>query len=265
MLCGIELLSMSPVQVERSQNLLDAQMVQQGLLPKERHFRRLFSDSFVTYLPKDVLSGDFYWIGRKHNLRYLVVGDCTGHGVSASLTTVLALSLFEYIIMNKGVKRTDKILNELHDRYLECFRNSNDTRQIPWIELSIVCINDESGKVYFSSAGRRLLYVDATGKMQVFHAAGFPIGGKHDEEMKFETISFPFCSGDRIYMGSDGYQHQFGGPRDKKFGTGNLHALLQSNVQLPFAEQQLEVERAHYAWKGGEDQTDDICIVGVEL
>lgn len=91
---------MTITQIESS--LQSAKLVQEALLPKERHFRRLFEDSFVLYWPKEILSGDFYWIGQKNELRFIIVGDCTGHGISAALMSVLALNLFEYAVMNKG-------------------------------------------------------------------------------------------------------------------------------------------------------------------
>lgn len=257
--------SMPPIQTIQQHNLLNAQLVQQALLPKKRHFDRLFSNSFVFYQPKEVLSGDFYWVGRKNNLRYLVVGDCAGHGVSASLTTVLALSLFEYIIMNKGVKRTDKILSELNTRYTESFKSNTEQLPIPWIEVSILCIDDEKQCAYYSSANRKMLYIDSNNEQHIIKAQGFAIGEKSPRIKKFTTTSFDFKKGELIYLGSDGYQHQFGGPKNKKFGAKHVHHLLQTNAKQPFEEQCEALDFIFQAWKGDEDQTDDICIVGVEI
>lgn len=87
---------------ELLKSLESAKIVQRGLLPKERHLKSVLKDYFVLYEPKDIVSGDFYWVGTKHGLRYLVVGDSTGHGISASLLSVLGLNLFEYVIMKRG-------------------------------------------------------------------------------------------------------------------------------------------------------------------
>ena len=252
---------------EYRQQLMSAQLVQIGLLPKKRHFDRLFSNSFVLFLPKDIISGDFYWVGQKHGRRYLVVGDCTGHGVSASLTSVLALNLLEYIIMNKGIKRTHHILGEMDKRYIDCFMDAENTAyDNPWIDLAIVSIDDEQGKIYFSSANRKLHVVRKTGESETHSSNGCPIGGwQIQADRSFEATILSFEKGDRLYLGSDGFQDQFGGSKNKKFLSKNLHNLL-SMHHFPDMEMQKNfLHQTHVDWKGDVEQTDDICIVGVEL
>ena len=136
-------------------SLIAARFVQLGLLPKKKHFERIFDDSFVFYLPQNIISGDFYWTGEKHDLKYLVVGDCTGHGVSAALLSVLALNLFEYVIMNKGIKKTHKILQELDKKFIESFKDANKVDfDNPWIDLTVICLDKTNNKIHFSSANR---------------------------------------------------------------------------------------------------------------
>lgn len=252
---------------DHHQQLLSAQYVQSGLLPKKRHFDRLFSDSFALYLPKSMVSGDFFWVGQKHNMRYLVVGDCTGHGISASLTSVLALNLFEYIIMNKGLKRTSQILAEMDKRYIDCFKDSHsESFDNPWIDLAIIAIDNEEEKIYFSSANRKLLCVKQNGESKSYSSSGYPIGGwQIQNDRFFETTIIPFEKGDRVYLGSDGYQDQFGGPMNKKFRSKNLHSLLSEKYYMSMQEQKKVIHEAHLKWKGDTEQTDDICVVGVEL
>ena len=150
-------------------NLESARIVQQGLLPKERHFNRIFKNHFVLYKPQHVISGDFYWVGEANSLKYLVVGDCTGHGVSAALISVLALNLFEYSIMNKKIKKVHRILQEVDKKFIESFKDTEQTvYDNPWIDLSIVCIDEKEGKLYFSSANRKLLLVDSDKNTQIF-------------------------------------------------------------------------------------------------
>ena len=252
---------------EWESSLMSAQFVQQGLLPKKRHFERLFSDSMVVYKPKHMISGDFYWIGRKHNLRYVVVGDCTGHGISAALTSVLALNLLEYIIMNKGTKRPDRILHELDSRFIESF-SAQESEQFdnPWIDIAIVAIDDEKRQYYFSTANRKMLHVAKNESTKLIGGAGHPIGGwKYAKSNEFQLITHPFDEGDRLYLGSDGFQDQFGGPRNKKFGSSQLHALIESNAFLPMNEQRSTILHAFNLWIGDDEQTDDICLVGIEL
>lgn len=192
---------------ELEKSLKSAQLVQQGLLPKKRHFDRLFSDYFVIYEPKEMISGDFYWIGKKHDHRYLVVGDCTGHGISASLTAVLALNLLEYIIMNKGIKRPNKILEELDQRFIESFKATDgDHFDNPWIDIAIISIDDHSNKMFFSAANRKIIHASEGENFTLKKAIGYPIGGwQFYKNRTFESVEIEYKKGDKIYMGSDGF------------------------------------------------------------
>lgn len=252
---------------EYREGLSSAQIVQTGLLPKARHFERLFSDHFVFYVPQDLVSGDFYWVGRRHNLRYLVVGDCTGHGISASLLSVLALNLFEYAIMNKGIKKPSKILKEVDKKFIESFwTSSNDNFDNPWIDLSIICIDEKSKKLQFASANRKMLHVSAAKEITIYQGSRYPVGGWQIEDNRtFETTTFKYNSGDAIYLGSDGFQDQMGGPKNKKYKSKNLHEFLIENSQLPFSEQQHKLKSEFNAWKKCNPQTDDVCLVGIKL
>lgn len=248
------------------QNLLQAKIIQQGLLPKKRHFDRIFSDYFTLYLPQNQISGDFYWIGRKGSYKYIVVGDCVGHGVSASLISVLALNLFEYTIMNKGFKMPNKILKEVDKRFSESF-TSNDINKTdtPWIELALLSINDKKKKVYFSSAKRKIIHI-SDNQNDMYKGSNYPIGGwQIEENREFEVIKFNFKKGDLIYLGSDGFQDQFGGKMQKKYKSKNLHNLLIKNSSFPLKIQQQKLHDEFLNWKGDNEQVDDVCIVGIEL
>jgi sigma-B regulation protein RsbU (phosphoserine phosphatase) len=252
---------------EYRDGLSNAQIVQAGLLPKKRHFERLFDDHFVCYFPQDVISGDFYWVGRRHNLRYLVVGDCTGHGISASLLSVLGLNLFEYAIMNKGIKKPSKILKEVDKKFIESFRESSgDNFDNPWIDLSIICIDDKAQKIQFASANRKMLHVSLDGEPTIYLGSRYPIGGWQVERNRtFETTTFAFKKGETIFLGSDGFQDQMGGPKNKKYKSKKLHEFLIENSHLPFLQQKQKLQQEFTAWKHDNPQTDDVCLIGVKL
>ncbi len=252
---------------EYRKHLLNAQFVQQGLLPKKRHLKRVFASSFALYLPKEFISGDFYWVGRKNQYRYLVVGDCTGHGISAALSAVLALNLFEYTIMNKGLSSTNMILAEIDKRYTESFTGAySDSFDNPWIDLSIIRVDDEHQTIQFSSANRKMLHVRKGQFSHIYKGSGYPIGGwQINKERLFDTIEIDFEHGDLVFLGSDGFQDQFGGPFNKKYGSDNLHELLIDNAGLPMDEQKEKLLDEFEMWRGHLEQTDDICILGAEL
>lgn len=248
------------------QELLNARIIQQGMLPKTRHFNRIFDESFIMYKPQNIISGDFYWIGQQNNLKYLVVGDCTGHGISAALLSVLAINLFQYAIMNKGIKKTDKILREVDRKFIESFKNSEDkTFDNPWIDLSIVCINEEKNILQFSSANRKLMHVTKS-KMSINKGNRYPIGGWQLEHNRlFESQEYSYEKGDILYLGSDGFQDQIGGENNKKYKSKRLHQFLLEQHKLTLSAQKQKLEIEFETWKNNNEQLDDVCIVGVKL
>lgn len=256
---------MTITQIEAS--LQSAKLVQEALLPKRRHFNRLFEDSFVFYSPKEVLSGDFYWIGQKDANRFIIVGDCTGHGISAALVSVLALNLFEYAIMNKGITEAHKIIEEVDSRYVESFKDINEENfDNPWIDLSVICIDDANEKIQFSSANRKLLLISNDSTASVYKSTGYPLGGwQLRKHRTFSTTELPYEKGSKLYLGSDGYQDQFGGACCKKFGSSRLHTMLSENSSLPFIRQNEILQAEFQKWKQKEEQTDDVCVVGIQV
>jgi serine phosphatase RsbU (regulator of sigma subunit) len=250
-----------------SDELLNAKRIQQGLLPKQRHFDRIFEKSFVLYLPQNAISGDFYWVGQKNEMKYLVVGDCTGHGVSAALLSVLAINLFEYTIMNKGIKKTDKILREVDKKFIESFKDDNfDNYDNPWIDLSLLCFDTLKKKVYFSGANRKMLQIKKNGERIIYNGNRYPIGGWQLENKRAFTPKITsFEVGDKFYIGSDGFQDQIGGRKNKKYRSKNLHDYLVLNHKKSFKVQQNRLQKEFAYWKGDNEQIDDVCIVGVEI
>lgn len=252
--------------LEYKQSLINAAFVQQGLLPKDRHFSKLFKEHFVLYQPQSTVGGDFYWVGSKHNLKYLAVGDCTGHGVSASLLSVLALNLLEYSIMNKGLKKPSKILQEIDKKFIESFKDVESNHfDNPWIDISILCIDEEKKRITYSSANRKILHI-SNAKPTIYKGCRYPIGGWQIEECrKFNCHHFNYQTNDKIYIGSDGYQDQIGGKNNKKYKAKNLHKFLLDHSSNNFTQQKNDLVKEFKKWKHINEQLDDICIVGVEL
>lgn len=253
--------------LKKPDELYDAQIIQQGLLPKRRHFSRLFEDWFALYLPQNIISGDFYWVGERNELQYLAVGDCTGHGVSAALLSVLAINLFEYAVMNKGLKKTNKILQEVDKKFIESFKNyGQDNFDNPWIDLSIVCIDKKEKKIHFSSANRKVLHINTKKEINIYKINHYPIGGwQIENRRKFESKSISYEAGDTLYLGSDGFQDQIGGSKNKKYKSGQLHNFIADNSHLPFNIQKQKLVSEFAGWKKDNLQVDDVCIVGIRL
>lgn len=243
-----------------------AEIIQKGVLPKDRHFQRLFNDYFVMYVPQSYVSGDFYWIGEVDDKIIFAVGDCTGHGVPGAMLTMLAQSFLNYIILGKGITNTSEILKEFDKKLIETFMHekegfySND-----WIDMALCCFDKSQMEIDFSSAKRKLMLVSKT-KSQIYKGSNYPLGGwQLEKERTFESKKIQVKDGDMIFIGSDGFQDQIGGEQNKKYGSKQLHFLLENIASLPCDKQLLILKRTFLQWKKEERQLDDICLMGIRV
>lgn len=244
-----------------------ASLVQNAIFPKDRHFKRSFEEYFILYEPLYFVSGDFYWVGKRDHFDFLVVGDCTGHGLSASMLSVLLVNIFQYVVMTKGIINPAEILAEVDRKFLECFYNDTvKDYDNDWAEVSLVCINRKRQEFYFSGAKRKLLLAGNNNDSELLKGNEFPIGGWQVEKTrKFDVHIVTYDKGDMLYMGSDGFQDQIGGIKSKKYGSRRLHEMLKSLSPLDVIEQKRILKSELLDWKGTHEQIDDICILGVRL
>lgn len=245
-----------------------AAILQQGIFPKQRHFDRIFDDSFVLYLPQQIISGDFYWLSEvSDDLIYLAVGDCTGHGVPGAMLSILANNLLSYSILNKKIKKTSKILKELDKRFIESFSSDNHETGFnnDWFDISLVCIDRTNKTIQYSGAKRKALLLKEQG-YTVLKGSNYPIGGwQMAEKRDFESITVKYEPGDTLYLSSDGFQDQIGGVKDKKYKSVRLEECLFKYASMDMVTQKKLIHSEHLDWKGANEQTDDICLIGVRL
>ncbi len=248
-------------------NLKYAAIIQKSLLPKKRHLDRISSDHSLIYKPLEHVSGDFYWTAKRDIFEFIAVGDCTGHGVPAAMLSLFVLNSLEYLVMNKGLINTSEILKELDKRFIESFHEKKDhLYNTEWIDISIVCINRRMNEIYFSSANRRMALLKNDGSMLIQKGNNFPIGGwQFAENRDFNVQITPFEAGEVLYLGSDGFQNQLGGEKIKKFSANRLHQFFADHFKLPLNEQFELLQGEFNVWKGDQEQTDDICLLGLRL
>jgi serine phosphatase RsbU (regulator of sigma subunit) len=251
---------------EHNDELIYAGILQQGLFPRSRHFKRIFDDSFLIYKPKNHVSGDFYWVGEKNGIRYFACADCTGHGVPAAMLSVLGYSLLNYGLYNADLDSPSEILKKVDWKFIESFdfegsaQTTND-----WIDISLCSYDPSTGILKFCGANRKALVISEKRSL-VLPGNRYPIGGWQLEEHRdFQEIKIEVEKGDWVYLGSDGYQHQFGGLLGKKFGSNKLHTLLKSVSKYDGPQQKGALIETFDSWIGGREQTDDICVMGVKL
>jgi serine phosphatase RsbU (regulator of sigma subunit) len=251
---------------ELTSSLKYAEIIQKGVLPKDRHFKRLIQDYFVMYIPQSYVSGDFYWIGEVNDNVLFAVGDCTGHGVPGAMLTMLAQSFLNHIILGKKVTCTSEILKEFDKKFIETFQDDfeNDFHN-DWIDIALCCYNRKTKMIQYSGAKRKMLLVSKE-ESEVFKGSNYPVGGwQIENERIFESQSFQAKEGDVIYLGSDGFQDQIGGENDKKYGSKRLHQLLIDISGLPCEKQLMILKRTFKKWKQDESQLDDICLMGIRI
>lgn len=243
-----------------------ANRIQHAILPDSRELDEYFTASTVVYLPKDIISGDFYWSHRYHDLTFVAVVDCTGHGVPGALMSMIGNNLLNQVIIEHRETDEGRILTEM-DRELE--RLLKRDRSINYIndgmDMSLCIIDSKKKTLSFAGAQQSALFINKDG-MRELESTKLTIGGLGTgEPKKFNVTTLDYTAGDRVYMLSDGFQDQFGGPKGKKFFRKNVIALIESLQVRPLAEHGHYLQKEFLAWKGQEMQMDDVTIVGLEL
>jgi serine phosphatase RsbU (regulator of sigma subunit) len=242
-----------------------ASRIQQAMLPKLNEIRGLSSNCFILYLPKDIVSGDFYWFTKVGSKLVIAAADCTGHGVPGALMSMLGISFLEEIIIRRKILNTGEILNELRNeiqRALHQKGKSDGSKD--GMDISL-CIIDQKEKMLQYSGAYNNLYLIRNNELMEYRADRMPIGFFDHSDLKFTAHDLPLIAGDIIYMYSDGYADQFGGPNCKKFKYSALKDMLLKIHKLPLPKQKQILEKEFYDWKGNNQQIDDVLILGVRL
>jgi serine phosphatase RsbU (regulator of sigma subunit) len=242
-----------------------ASRIQHAILPDLKEMRGLLNRCFILYIPKDIVSGDFYWFDKKGDKLIIVAGDCTGHGVPGALMSMLGISFLEEIVNIRGITESGLILNELRKEIQRALHQKGISREAKdGMDISL-CIIDRRKNVIQYSGAYNNLYLIRDGELSEYHADRMPIGifDRFDEDFSSQNIDTR--PGDQIYMFSDGYADQFGGPYQKKFKYASFKTMLTEIHKYPLQKQRLILEKQFIEWKGNSEQTDDVLIVGYRI
>ena len=256
------------VVIEQKKEITDsinyAKRIQRAFIPAENDFNKCFSESFVLFKPKDIVSGDFYWIHKEDELIYFVTADCTGHGVPGGFMTMLGLSFLEEIIKRKSAENPSEVLNLLRDKIINTLKQGASSEENKdGMDIVLCCI--DTGKQTLSyAAANNSFYICRNNELIEMNADKQPCGFFHDPK-PFKNRDFQLEKGDHIYTFTDGYPDQFGGPKGKKFRYKQLESLLVENSQQPFSQQKDILNAKIESWKGALEQVDDILVIGVRV
>lgn len=242
-----------------------ASFIQRAVLPDHRVMENTLRDYFVLHQPRDIVSGDFYYCSRKEEYIVTAVGDCTGHGVPGALMSIMGVSFLNEILSSRGPCKSARILNLLRERVMKALHQRGyDEENKDAIDMALCVFNPMTSELQYAGANNPLYHIRNKVLTEI-KADKMPVGINAVEECSFTNHTIRLQAGDMIYLFSDGYADQFGGPRNKKFKYGPLKELLIRISDRPLEKQKKELERIMHQWKGDEAQVDDILIFGIKF
>ena len=268
-----EILELHNAEIEhRKKEMTDsinyAKRIQMSILPPNNMVEKILPASFVLYKPKDIVSGDFYWVEECEGQRLFAAVDCTGHGVPGAMMSVLGFNLLSQAVNEKKLTKPSAILEFLDFGVDKMLRQSTDENSVrDGMDLSLCSLDLKTGKLQFAGAYNPLWLVKHKKREFVEVKAdkmmiGVNAGGQGDQ---FTNHEIQLEKGDMVYIFSDGYADQFGGPGGKKFKYKPLKSLLEEIHDLPMNEQRHRLDSNIEKWRGDLEQVDDILVIGVRF
>ncbi|MGV3632528.1 MAG: SpoIIE family protein phosphatase [Bacteroidota bacterium] len=272
-----EILNQKSIIEESNKNVIDsinyAKRIQESILPHRDLFSDLFPESFIFYKPKDIISGDFYFAGipsvSERDVRIFAVGDCTGHGVPGALLTIIGNTFLQLSLKDKNINSCAEALNFLNVGLADILQADRKNIQ-DGMDIAMCAIHVKTMELEYAGGNNPCLVI-RNGEIITLKPDKHGVGqlDRQGELLPFTNNMFQLQKNDTIYLFSDGYADQFGGPEadsgGKKFKISRLKELLLSIRDLSMEAQKQELEKAFHAWKGELEQVDDICLMGVRV
>lgn len=242
-----------------------AQVIQEAFLPNIEDFKKVFPNSFISYIPKDIVSGDFYFFSEVNSQYLFGVFDCTGHGVPGGFMSVMG-SVYLNNIVHQGVSKPSEILQLLDAGIVNSLNQKVEgSRTRDGMDGSLCSMDIEANKLYFSGAYNSLYILRGDEWLRI-KADRKSIGGGMDlRSNQFECHEIDLLSGDNLYLLSDGFVDQFGGDEDKKYTIGKFKNFILSIKDRSMEEQKSLLEKEFFDWRGVGSQIDDVLVMGVRV
>jgi ligand-binding sensor domain-containing protein/serine phosphatase RsbU (regulator of sigma subunit) len=246
-------------------SILYASRIQTALLPLDEDLNDGLSDYFVLFKPRDIVSGDYYWMSKKNDEIVIVAADCTGHGVPGAFMSMLGVAFLNEIVNQTNQLVACNILNELRINVKKSLRQSGKKDEAKdGMDIALCILNQNNKHLQFAGAYNPL-YLVREGKLIQFKADRMPIGIYYKEKESFTNHVVELKSNDVIYLFSDGYVDQFGGKDGKKFLIKQFQDLILRIHQEPLDKQKQILIDTLDNWKGKHDQVDDILVIGFRI
>jgi PAS domain S-box-containing protein len=255
--------------VDKNLNIMDsinyAKRIQVGLLTSHSQVKELFQKSFILSMPRDIVSGDFFWSYQRHNKKFIALADCTGHGVPGALMSIIGNNLLNRIVVDEHIENPSEILELLDIRMKQALKG--DAEEVKdGMDITVCMVDMYFNEVYFAGAHHSLFITDESGKITELPGDRHSVGGEIKEgNKKFKTKRFAILPGQRIYLTSDGYSSQFGGPQGRKFMKARFKKTLEELQGEVINNQKAMLRQALKEWTGSNEQVDDVLVIGIEM
>lgn len=242
-----------------------ASFIQKAILPEPTMLDKILNEYFVLHIPRDIVSGDFYYCTKVEEYIIVAAGDCTGHGVPGALMSIMGTSFLNDIMSGGGPWKASRMLNLLRERVMKALHQTGmDEENKDSIDMAMLVFNEDTGELQYAGANNPM-YLVRKGVLKEIKADKMPVGIHAIEEDSFTNHTIQLISNDMVYIFSDGFADQFGGELNKKYKYGPFKCLITG-----FADQDLTIQKQKLiseflSWKGDYDQIDDILVIGLKF
>lgn len=242
-----------------------AGIIQKALMPDHDMLKCLLMDFFVVFLPRDIVSGDFYYVMRNRQNICIAAGDCTGHGVPGALLSILGISFLNEILQQRTDCKANRVLNQMREKVMRSLHQTGEKSvTMDSIDIALCIVDTDNDTMQYAGANRPLFMV-RDGELVEFKPDKMTIGLAPLREQTFTNQIVEVFPGDSFYLFSDGFADQFGEQTDKKFKQKNLKRVISSVAGLPMALQKETIESTFLDWKGNTQQVDDVLVFGFKF
>lgn len=238
--------------------------IQSAVIPSEEAVAKILHDFFILYMPRDIVSGDFYWVGEKDKKVIILAADCTGHGIPGAFMSMLGVAFLNEIVNRSSITSPGEILSNLREKIVEALmKHGKEESHKDGMDVVALTIYPDENKMGYAGANNPL-YLVKNNEMIEFKGNRMPVAA-YDKMDPFTEHSISLTQGDCLYIFSDGYEDQFGGPKGKKFMSKNLKQLIQSISINSMSEQKQILLNTFNEWKGAHEQVDDVLLIGIRV
>lgn len=248
---------------EISASIRYAKRIQTVILPATKLVKNYLNDSFILYLPKDVVAGDFYWMENKDDFIIFAVADCTGHGVPGAMMSVVCNNMLNRSVREFDLIQPSQILDKVGELLMLEFDSEEDFQD--GMDISLCVLNTKSGELEWAGANHPLWIVKSHDNEILEIKGDKQAIDRYPNVSPFTNHEVKLSKGDQIYLFTDGYRDQFGGERDKKFMRKKFKELVVKAAESPMQNQRTIFLDNFMSWKGDYEQIDDVCIIGVKF